>query len=221
ITLECSDASGLATAQSQAPVATDNCDATLTPVKSAGSFVAGTCPEEGTYTNTWTVTDCAGNVSAVYTQVITIEDTQAPTCTTAGSSDDITLECSDASGLATAQSQAPVATDNCDVTLTPVKSAGSFVAGACPEAGTYTNTWIVTDCAGNVSAVYTQIITIVDTQAPTWTTAEGALNVTLECSDAAGLATAQSQAPVATDNCDVTLTPVKTAGSFVARSEEG
>ena len=61
--------------------------------------------------------------------------------------------------------------------------AGVFVAGSCPQAGTYTNTWTVTDDCGNVSAVYTQVITINDTQAPTWTTAAGALNVTLQCSD--------------------------------------
>ena len=30
------------------------------------------CPQEGTYTNTWTVTDACGNVSQVFTQVITI-----------------------------------------------------------------------------------------------------------------------------------------------------
>src|SRR5690606_15676534 len=140
------------------------------------------CPEAGNCTNALHVTDCQTNARPIYTQTITIIDTTAPTWTTAEGALNVTLECSDAAGLATAQSQAPVATDNCDVTLTPVKTAGSFVAGACPEAGTYTNTWIVTDCAGNVSAVYTQIITIVDTQAPTWTTAEGALNVTLECS---------------------------------------
>ena len=66
----------------------------------------------------------------------------------------------------------PVATDNCDPDVTNiVKVTGLYVAGAlCPEAGSYTNTWTVTDACGNVSAVYTQTITIIDTTAPTWTT---------------------------------------------------
>ncbi len=63
----------------------------------------------------------------------------------------------------------PVATDNCDTDVTNiVKVTGAYVAGAlCPEAGSYTNTWTVTDACGNVSAVYTQTITIIDTTSPT------------------------------------------------------
>ncbi len=219
-TLECSDIAGLATAQGLNPVASDNCDLILTPVKTAGSFVAGACPQAGTYTNTWTVSDDCGNVVAgVYTQVITITDNTAPTWTTAALALDATLECSDISGLATAQGLTPVASDNCDLILTPVKTAGSFVAGACPQAGTYTNTWTVSDDCGNVVAgVYTQVITITDNTAPTWTTAALALDATLECSDIAGLATAQGLTPAASDNCDGTLTPVKTAGAFIAGS---
>ena len=56
-----------------------------------------------------------------------------------------------------------------------------------------------------------------DTTAPTWTTAANALDVTLECSDAAGLTAAQALFPVATDNCDADVTNiVKVAGAFVA-----
>ena len=105
----------------------------------------------------WTVTDCAGNVSAVYTQVITIEDTEVPTWTTVAGALDVTLECSDAAGITAAQAAFPVAADNCDADVTNiVEVAGALVPGACPEEGTYTNTWTVTDCAGNVSAVYTR-----------------------------------------------------------------
>jgi hypothetical protein len=36
--------------------------------------------------------------------------------------------------------------DNCDPNVSDiVKTSGAFVSGACPEAGTYTNTWEVTD----------------------------------------------------------------------------
>ncbi len=221
VTLECSDVSGLATAQTAFPVAMDNCDSdVLDIVKAAGPFVAGSCPNAGTYTNTWTVTDACSNTSAVYTQVITIEDTTVPTWTTAAADLDVTLECSDVSGLATAQAAFPVAMDNCDSdVLDIVKAAGPFVAGSCPNAGTYTNTWTVTDACSNTSAVYTQVITIEDTTVPTWTTAAADLDVTLECSDVSGLATAQAAFPVAMDNCDSdVLDIVKAAGPFVAGS---
>ena len=219
-TLECSDAAGLAAAQALFPVATDNCDTDVTNiVKSAGSFVpGGICPEAGTYTNTWTVTDACGNISDLFTQVITITDTQAPVWTTATEALDVTLQCSDAAGLTAAQAFFPVASDNCDPDVTDiVKTAGAFIpGGTCPEAGTYTNTWIVTDACGNTSDLYTQVITITDTQAPVWITAPAELNRTVECSDAAGLAAAQALFPVATDNCDPDVTNiVKEPGSFV------
>ena len=67
-------------------------------------------PQEGTYTNTWTVTDDCGNVSAIYTQVITVEDNTVPTWTTAANNLDRTVECSDAPALAAAQALSPVAT---------------------------------------------------------------------------------------------------------------
>ncbi|WP_316633127.1 gliding motility-associated C-terminal domain-containing protein [uncultured Flavobacterium sp.] len=215
-TLQCSDTNGLTTAQSQAPVATDNCNGTVTYIKTSGSFVTGNCANSGTYTNTWIAKDVCLNTSTTFTQVITIEDTTAPTWTTAPTALNVTLQCSNTAGLATAQSQAPVATDNCNGTVTYTKTSGSFVAGNCANSGTYTNTWVAKDVCLNTSTTFTQVITIEDTTAPTWTTAPTALNITLQCSNTAGLATAQSQAPVATDNCNGTVTYTKTSGSFVA-----
>jgi Zn ribbon nucleic-acid-binding protein len=220
-TLQCSNTAGIAAAQALFPVAVDNCDASVTNlVKVSGAFVAGaTCPQAGTYTNTWTVADDCGNVSAVFTQVITIIDTQAPTWVTASTALNQTLQCSNTAGIAAAQALFPVAIDNCDASVTNlVKVSGTFVAGAtCPQAGTYTNTWTVADDCGNVSAVFTQVITIIDTQAPTWTTATGSLNRTVQCSDATALAAAQALFPVASDNCDANVTNiVKVMGAFVA-----
>ncbi len=218
ITKQCNDAAGIAAAHALLPVATDNCDGNVTNiVKTSGAFVSGTCPEAGTYTNTWVVTDNCGNTSAVYTQVITIIDNTAPSWTTTAGALNITKQCSDAAGIAAAQALFPVASDNCDLDVTNiVKTSGAFVAGSCPEAGTYTNTWLVTDACGNTSATYTQIITITDNTAPTWTTAAGALNVIKQCSDATGITEAQAMFPVASDNCDAIVTNiVKTSGAFV------
>ena len=209
VTLECSDVAGLATAQAMFPVATDNCDTDVTNiVKVSGAYVAGAlCPEAGSYTNTWTVTDACGNVSAVYTQTITIIDTTSPTWTTVAGALDVTLECSDVAGLAAAQAMFPVATDNCDTDVTNiVKVSGAYVPGAvCPEAGSYTNTWTVTDACGNVSAVYTQTITIIDTTPPTFTVPD---DITI-CRDITGAydRTAANTGDVTdeADNCDTTL----------------
>ncbi|TDO73480.1 gliding motility-associated-like protein [Flavobacterium chryseum] len=218
VTLQCSDSAGLTTAQNQAPVATDNCGGTIIYTKTSGTFVAGSCANSGTYTNTWIAKDVCLNSSTVFTQVITIEDNSAPTWTTASSDLNITLQCSDSSGLTSAQNQAPVATDNCGGAITYTKTSGTFIAGSCANSGTYTNTWIAKDVCLNTSTTFTQVITIGDTAAPTWTTTATALNVTLQCSDSAGLTTAQNQVPVATDNCGGTITYTKTSGTFVAGS---
>nr|WP_199000738.1 gliding motility-associated C-terminal domain-containing protein [Flavobacterium sp. ASV13] len=218
VTLQCSDTAGLSTAQNQAPVATDNCGGTVTYTKTSGTFTAGSCANSGTYTNTWVAKDVCNNTSTTFTQVITIQDTTAPTWTTTANALNVTLQCSDTAGLTTAQNQAPVATDNCGGTVTYTKSSGTFTAGSCTNSGTYTNTWVAKDVCNNTSTIFTQVITIQDTTAPTWTTVANALNVTLQCSDTAGLTTAQNQAPVATDNCGGTVTYTKTSGTFTAGS---
>jgi len=110
-------------------------------------MVAGTCPITGTYTNTFTVTDNCGNVSAVFTQVITVQDTTPPDWTTPGIALNVFLECNDAAGIAAAQAMRPVAADNCSTTNPPVKVSGLLVpSGTCPQAGTYTR-WTCRDSA--------------------------------------------------------------------------
>ncbi len=149
---------------------------------------------------------------AVYTQVITIFDATAPTWTTAAGALDMTLECSNAAGIAAAQAMFPVATDNCDANVTNiVKISGAFVPSvACPQAGTYTNTWTVADDCGNVSAVYTQTITITDNTAPVLTA--GAIATCYN-----SIAAAEAAAIAATsgvDNCSPVVTfTASTAGS--------
>ena len=208
-TLECSDVSGLALAQALFPQAVDNCDTDVDIiVKTSGTFVQGmNCPQEGTFINTWTVTDDCGNTSSVYTQTITIIDTTPPIWLTVIGTLDRTLECSDAAGIAAAQALFPVASDNCDNNVVDiVKVSGPLSGGFCPLPSSYTNTWTVTDDCGNISASFTQTITVEDNTAPGGTTVTGSLDATLECSDATGIALALAAAPSATDNCDATPT---------------
>ena len=215
-TVSCSDAASLATAQALAPVATDNC-VTVSLTKTSGAFVAGACSGSGSYTNTWIAVDNCSNTSSVYTQLITIIDNTAPVWTSVAGSLNRTVECSNVAAITAAQALFPVASDNCDASLgSIVKVSGAFVTGACSHAGTYTNTWTVSDHCGNSSSVFTQVITITDQLAPVWLTAPGDLNQTLECSDASGLLAAQAFYPVASDNCTANVTILnKTSGSFV------
>src|SRR5205085_2371136 len=166
------------------------------------TFVPVTCTT--LFRSTWVAKDVCGNTSAVFTQVITVTDTKAPTWTTAAASLDKSVECDDAAGLTAAQALAPVAADGCPGTVTYTKTAGTFVAGTC--GGTYTNTWVAKDVCGNTSAVFTQVITVTDTKAPTWTTAAASLDKSVECDDGSGLTAAQALAPVAADGCPGTVT---------------
>ncbi|MFV8331516.1 gliding motility-associated C-terminal domain-containing protein, partial [Flavobacterium sp. LB3P6] len=223
-TVECSDAEALATAQAAFPTAVDLCDTDVSNItKVVGAFVPSSeCANAGTYTNTWTVNDDCGNTSAVFTQVITIQDTTAPTWSTQATALNTTVECSDVEALATAQAAFPTAADLCDTDVSNItKVVGAFVASSeCANAGTYTNTWTVNDDCGNTSALFTQVITIQDTKAPTWSTLATALNTTIECSDTEALATAQAAFPAAIDLCDTDVSNItKVVGSFVPSSE--
>ncbi|MBG6111418.1 acylphosphatase, partial [Flavobacterium sp. CG_9.10] len=214
VTLECNDFSGLSNAQNMNPIATDICS-TVTYTKTLGAFVSGTCGAAGTYTNTWIARDDCDNASSVFSQVIRIIDATAPIWSTTNGALDKNIKCSDAVALTAAQSLAPTATDNCAGTITYIKTSGAFVSGSCGAAGLYTNTWTATDACTNASTVFTQVITVSDTTAPTWSTTANALDATVECSDAATLTAAQSLAPTATDNCAGTITYTKTSGVFV------
>ncbi|WP_167618499.1 DUF5011 domain-containing protein, partial [Maribellus sediminis] len=216
--LACDDDAGLILAQSWTPVATDNCEISSID-KTSGLFIASQdCQQSGTITNTWIASDATGNTSSVFTQVITIIDTVAPVWTTEEYALDSTLACDDGDGLALVQTWYPVALDNCDDDVTDIaKVSGDFVPSLdCDQSGTYTNTWTVSDDCGNTSAVFTQVITIIDTVAPVWTTEEYALDSTLACDDGDGLALVQTWYPVALDNCDDDVTDiVKVSGDFV------
>ncbi|TCK64755.1 hypothetical protein DFQ05_2492, partial [Winogradskyella wandonensis] len=161
--------------------------------------------EGGSVTINLVVTDDCEETVSCESSFSVAKDEESPTWSTADNALDVTLECDDATGLAEAQALFPVAMDNCDMDVSDIeKVSGDYIPSSeCPQSGSYTNTWTVTDDCGNVSAVYTQVITIVDTTAPTWSTADNALDVTLECDDATGLAEAQALFPVAMDNCDM------------------
>ncbi|WP_396633667.1 Calx-beta domain-containing protein [Maribacter sp. R86514] len=147
-TISCDNIAALNNANSLAPSAA-SCNFTLDKI--AGSFVqSGACPTEGTYTNTWTFTDACGRVSETYTQVITIEDDEAPTFNESLPQDSYA-----------AHDNIPVApvlsaNDNCDSNST-VTFSETFDGDNTSTDYTIIRTWTTNDCAGN-STSHTQYI---------------------------------------------------------------
>ena len=177
--------------------ATDNCGINPATFIHVSDVSAGTCPS--IISRTYQISDISGNISTCV-QTINVNDTQAPTWTTPAGNLNRTVQCSDAAGLSAAQALAPVAADNCDLTLSPVKTAGSFVAGACPQAGTYTNTWTVSDDCGNaVAAVYTQVITVIDNTPPVVSGCPADISANNDAATCS--AVVNWTAPTFTDNC--------------------
>lgn len=212
LTLECNDSGNYQAIQNWLSMATVTDEHPLLYFEHDYEGITEGC--NITLTVTWKAEDDCNNIGYA-TSTITIIDTQAPTWTTTPGSLDQTVECSDANALATAQALKPIPYDQCDDNLTVTKTSGLFITGSCPQAGTYTNTWVATDDCNNVSAVFTQVITVIDNTAPVWTTLPGTMNVSLDCSDLEGIAAAQTERPAALDNCSPTLTINKVAGAFI------
>ncbi len=200
-TLECSDTIGLNAALALVPAATDNCTAVPTLHLLGDVSTPGSCVGRYVRVRTWDFTDACNNHSLVFTQTITVVDTTGPVVTTLAGSLDATLECSNLAGIAAALAAAPSATDNCTAVPSIHLLSDDPMAGPCAGTFTRVRTWNFTDACGNPSATFTQTIMAIDTTAPVVTTAPGSLDVTLQCSDVAGLAAALAAGPSATDNC--------------------
>ena len=147
-TISCDNIAALNNANGLEPT-TEFCSFTLNKV--AGSFVpSGACPTEGTYTNTWTFIDGCGRVSETFTQVITIEDNEAPTFNEALPPD------SYAAYDNIPPAQILSANDNCDADST-VNFTETYVGDNTSTSYTILRTWSVNDCAGNTTSHTQQI----------------------------------------------------------------
>ncbi|MEZ0006593.1 gliding motility-associated-like protein [Flavobacterium sp. 28YEA47A] len=182
--------------------------ATLTATDACGSATVtfaetrtnGSCAGNYTLTRKWTATDLCGN-TAVHTQVVTVTDTQAPVF--AGTPPaDVAVSCGNIPAAATL-----TATDACGTAT--VTFAETRTDGACAGSYTLTRKWTATDLCGN-TAVHTQVVTVTDTQAPTFV---GTLpsDVAISCGNIPAAATL-----TATDACGsatVTFAETRTNGS--------
>ena len=195
------------------PTFSDNCGNTIAfsdPVITESNPLS---PCNATKTYTWSYTDYSScNPSAIpynrtWSYVYTIKDETAPVWTTPAGTLNRNVECGNSSDLLSVQSLSPTATD-CNSNVTYNKISGDFVANSC--GGTYTNTWQASDICNNVSSVFTQIITIIDTTKPEFVESLPT-DITVSCYSI-------PTAPIltATDNCGsapVTLVETGTNGT--------
>ncbi|RMG80766.1 MAG: hypothetical protein D6714_14120, partial [Bacteroidetes bacterium] len=183
LTLECD-----AALPTDAPVATDNCDADVV-IDFVENETPGACPQSRVIVRTWTATDACGNASQG-TQTITIEDTTAPVL--ANIPADVSIECDQP--LPTDQ---PTVTDNCDANVV-LEMTDTQIPGNCPQEITITRTWTATDACGN-TATATQTIYMWDPVAPVFVNPPA--DITADCDFVPG-----APADVtATDNCDTNV----------------
>jgi hypothetical protein len=176
--------------------ALDNCGATITGVPSDSTDSTDPC--NVLLTRTWTFTDACGNASSV-AQTITVSDDTAPEIVC---SPDKTVECN-----ATWTFNTPTANDTCGTATVSILSTVTNTTGLCGNTYVATRTWKATDACGN-TAQCSQMVTVVDTTAPTLTVP---IDSTVSCiGDVPALAALIAQA---SDNCGaVTVTSNRTQG---------
>ncbi|HKP35543.1 MAG TPA: PxKF domain-containing protein [Pyrinomonadaceae bacterium] len=126
--------------------APDNCDTTPTIVGTRSDNQALNAPyPKGTTTIHWTATDDAGNTSSC-DQTITVEDHEPPTISCPANIT-VYLPANTSDNSMVVNYTAPVGQDNC-AGATTTQTAG-LASGASFPVGTTTNTFRVTDGAGN------------------------------------------------------------------------
>jgi uncharacterized repeat protein (TIGR01451 family) len=182
--------------------AIDNCDVTPA-ITSTDVTIAGGCPQEFTINRTWRATDDCGN-SATCLQVITVDDSQAPTITCPGN---ITVSC--ASEVPAANAATVTSSDNCGTT-TVLHVSDVTINQSCVNRYTLVRTYRATDQCGN-SATCAQSITVFDQTPPVITCPA---NITIDIQEST--LPANTGNPVASDNCGgapaITFADVTTAG---------
>jgi hypothetical protein len=172
------------------------------------SKTAFTCADLGSNTVTLTVTDDCGN-DATATATVTVQDTTNPTITAPA---DVQFNTDNASCAVLASGVSlgsATAADNCTYTVTNDAPA-SF------PLGNTTVTWTITDSSNN-TATDTQIVTVVDNQAPTIS----GVPADITQSAAAGLCNAVVTWTDATtaDNCSATMTQSHDSGDTFSLGE--
>ncbi len=132
--------------------AVDSCDPNITVILDEQISDESTCGTAYTLTRTWTAADCAGN-SITHVQVITVQDTTAPTFVEALPQDSVVM-CNEVPDAITL-----TAIDNCDTEVSVAFQETISNNANCVNGYTVTRIWTTTDCSGNTNS-HTQQITI-------------------------------------------------------------
>ncbi len=171
------------------PTATDNCTGVVAISFDGETRTNGTCPDNYTLLRRWTAADNCGN-AVTAEQLISVQDTTKPVFTYVPA--DATVNCESIPSMGT-----PIATDNCDQSLTISVSSELLTGGDCSSGGMLIRRWVATDNCGN-SVMAEQNLTVQDTTRPVFTFIPA--NVTVTCEAVPGLET-----PTAADNCTVNV----------------
>ncbi len=167
--------------------ATDACGGSA-PTITLDSTVTDICGDGYEIVRVWTATDDSGNTSTI-SQLVTVQDTQAPTFT--GVPLDVAIGCSDAF-----PADLPTVTDNCTLDVVLVERA-EIEPGACADTYVHIRVFVATDNCGNTTEAR-QRVAISDTQGPLF--AKVPEDIELACGEAI-----PSSTVMATDACDVNV----------------
>lgn len=167
------------------PIASDNCDASVSINYDGETRVNGACSDSYTLKRRWTATDNCGNTSTAE-QLLSVQDLVSPVFTFIPP--DATVNCEAIPSLGS-----PSASDNCDANVTITFAGVTQSSGSCASGGTVKRTWIATDNCGN-TAMAEQMLTVQDTTKPEFILVPAAITVSCD-------AIPNPEMPVASDNC--------------------
>ncbi|WKK66356.1 choice-of-anchor tandem repeat GloVer-containing protein [Lutimonas zeaxanthinifaciens] len=196
------------------PTATDNCDPSLTVVRSDNTGLnSGDLFPEGETIISYKVTDTASNESTYSFKVSVNPDAEKPEFVVASlPTDQLGVDMDAKACGATITFADPTATDNCDPTVTVVRTDNTNLNSGdlFPEGETIIS-YKVTDAASNESTYSFKVSVNPDAEKPEFVVASlptDQLGVDMDAG-ACG-ATITFADPTATDNCDPTVTVVRT-----------
>ncbi len=171
------------------PAASDNCDASVAISFEGETRADGPCPDTYTLTRRWTAVDDCGN-TAFAQQVVVVRDLTSPVFTFVPA--DATVSCEDVPAVGT-----PVASDNCDASVTISFEGETRADGPCPDTYVLQRRWTATDNCGN-TATALQILSVQDVTPPMFAFVPP--DMTVNCDDIPAISD-----PLVSDNCDLSV----------------
>ncbi len=183
-TVSCEDVPAVGT-----PAASDNCDASVAISFEGETRADGPCPDTYTLTRRWTAVDDCGN-TAFAQQVVVVRDLTSPVFTFVPA--DATVSCEDVPAVGT-----PVASDNCDASVTISFEGETRADGPCPDTYVLQRRWTATDNCGN-TATALQILSVQDVTPPMFAFVPP--DMTVNCDDIPAISD-----PLVSDNCDLSV----------------